>query len=246
MKKKGELTTQQIVTLIIILISFVVLLIFLFLLNPAETDAKQICHNSVVLSTKGAGLVGGLDCKTSYLCVSGGSTCNDFASAATMKIDSSKKEEVFKALADEMSNCWWMFGEGKTDYTSGRIYSSKSCAICSIAKFDEKVQKAFPTISYSEFYNYLRATPKTNSQSYLQYLYSTNSLASFDQFYIKNYLAKKIDTSKEYFILTGRSKGVLWTLFGASGNNPVPATMLEKTKENYDAVGCDEFITKAS
>ena len=70
--RKGELTTQQIIMIIIIVISFVVLLYFLFRLNPAETSSKQICYNSVALISKGKGLIGSLDCKTNYLCISGG------------------------------------------------------------------------------------------------------------------------------------------------------------------------------
>ncbi|MEX2017252.1 MAG: hypothetical protein WD876_02165, partial [Candidatus Pacearchaeota archaeon] len=56
--KKGELTTQQIVTILIVIASFIILLYFLFRINPAETNQKQICYNSVLLSSKGEGLVG--------------------------------------------------------------------------------------------------------------------------------------------------------------------------------------------
>ena len=59
--KRGELTTQQIIMITIIIISFVVLLYFLFRLNPGETSSKQVCYNSVVLADKGEGLVGSLD-----------------------------------------------------------------------------------------------------------------------------------------------------------------------------------------
>ena len=47
--KKGEMTTQQIVLLIILIASFAVILGFLFKLNFGAESEKDICHNSVVL-----------------------------------------------------------------------------------------------------------------------------------------------------------------------------------------------------
>ena len=46
---RAELTTQQIVGLIILIISFVIILYFIFALNLGETTDKEICHNSVAL-----------------------------------------------------------------------------------------------------------------------------------------------------------------------------------------------------
>jgi len=46
--KKAELTTQQIVTIIILIISFAVILFFIFRMNFGEIEKKEICHNSVL------------------------------------------------------------------------------------------------------------------------------------------------------------------------------------------------------
>ena len=89
--KKGELTTQQIVILIVVITSFVIILFLLFRLNLGETSNKEICHNSVVLKSKGKGFIGKLDCKTSYVCISGGGDCEDISPSATIKIDLSKQ-----------------------------------------------------------------------------------------------------------------------------------------------------------
>ena len=233
--KRGELTTQQIIMITIIIISFVVLLYFLFRLNPGETSSKQVCYNSVVLADKGEGLVGSLDCKTNYLAVS-----------------AVEKNETLKAIADEMADCWWMFGQGKIDYVKAGVSDKVSCAICSIVSFDKKTNEKMGSVSYTELYDYLRTNQKTTSESYLKYIYSVNSLEPFKEFPIENYLSNNIDTSKEYFILTGIAKegwlisSSIFTLHLFSlGNIPYPLVMLEKTPENYDAVGCDEFITKA-
>ncbi len=245
--RKGELTTQQIVTIIIIIASFVILLYFLFRINPAETSSKQICYNSVVLMDKGSGLVGSLDCKTNYLCLSGGGSCADFSPTVTASVDPSKKEGVLKTIADEMSDCWWMFGEGKINYGTVEGTTIKY-ALCSIMEFDKKVQEKTPEISYSELYEYMKTHQSSHatSQSYLQYLYGVNDVSALivqSQFYI--IIAKdKIDTKQKYSIITGIDDN-----FGV-GNVILPDEYLKvyiiPTAETSSKIVAGEFITKAA
>ena len=143
-------------------------------------------------------------------------------------------------LANEMSSCWSEFGEGKINYASGGVFANKACAVCSIVNFDNSLKGA--SISYQEFYTYLQTAKKDSSQTYLQYLYSTGTPSTLSNFVIPNYLSGNINTSNEYFILTGISKSVVWGWFG---NNQIPVVILEKTSDNYNAVGCDEFLTKS-
>ncbi len=218
MLKKGELTTQQIVILVIALVSFSVLIYFLVILNPGEVTNKQLCHNSVALIDKGKGIVGNLDCRTEYVCLSGGDSCEQFLPTSEIKIDSSSKEQVFKELANEMQDCWWMFGEGKIDYTSLEYWEEIKenfaqedyvCAICSRIKFDKTIQKDLPSLSYSEFYGYLATNESgEKGQTYLRYLYGINSLSSLSvisQGQLKDFdfNKEKIDTTKDYLIITG-------------------------------------------
>ena len=116
----------------------------------------------------------------------------------------------------------------------------------------KKTNEKIGAISYSELYDYLRTNQKTASTSYLQYIYSVNSLDVFKEFPISNYLSKSIDTTKEYFILTGMAKEgwlISSSIFSLNpfslGNTPYPVVILEKTTENYNAVGCEDFVTKA-
>ena len=60
--KKAELTTAQIVALSVLLVGFAVILIFMLYANFTETSDEQICHNSVVLSERGGGFIGKLNC----------------------------------------------------------------------------------------------------------------------------------------------------------------------------------------
>lgn len=245
--KHGELTTKQLVMIIVLIVSFIIVLFLLFRLNLGETTSKEICHNSVILKEKSGILAGPLDCRTNYLCISGGGGCEEISATSTVKVDPENKNEIMKALADEMSDCWWMFGEGKIDYAGAGTWTKVACSICSIVEFDETLQET--PISYQEFYNYLKTTPKTKTQTYLQYLYATDTLDDFDEgFNPDNYLNNKIEFDKTYFILTGLAEeGVLtprWK-FWQTKATPQPVVILEKTNENYNKIGCDIFLTKA-
>ncbi len=151
LNKKGELTTQQLVVIIILIISFVVILFLLWRLNLGETTNKEICHNSVVMAGKKKGVLSSLDCRTTYVCISGGEPCNEFNPTTTIEInlnDKNAETEILEAIQKEIDDCWWMFGEGKIDYVSG--LSGYYCAICSMIKFDEKIQNKFPTLNFND------------------------------------------------------------------------------------------------
>ena len=138
--KNAEITTQQIVILIILVTSFVIILFFIFKLNLGSESQKDICHNSVVLKGKSIVVSEALDCRTNYLCISGGGKCEGINPTETVKVNPNNKGEIMKAIASEMADCWWMFGEGKLDYLSigdKNALSETSCAICSIVKFDK-------------------------------------------------------------------------------------------------------------
>jgi hypothetical protein len=200
---KGELTTQQIIMLIIVITSFVVILFLLFRLNLGETTNKEICHNSVVLKSTGKGLVGQLDCTTNYLCISGGENCEEINPTTITKVDSNNKEEIMKVIADEMVDCWWMFGEGELNYL-GADFKGYHCAICNIVKFDSSIQEKFSEITYAEFYNYLINTKKDETQAYLEYLYDVFDIDSVKDLNEKiNFDNEKIFTKDKYIIGTG-------------------------------------------
>ena len=232
--KAGELTTQQLVTIIILIVSFAVLLILLFKLNLGETTDKEICHNSVLMKSKGKGLIGELDCKTNYICISGGGECKDFNPTTTVKVNPKNKSEIIKEIADEMADCWWMFGECKLDYGNFWDLKGYHCAICSIIKFDNKIQENFPEISYTEFYNYLNK-PKDKTQTYLKYLYGTSSLNELEQKF-----EGPILTSEKYAVFTGMNPG--------AGKDPCIMSQIIKSENigDKEKSGCDVFdITKA-
>ena len=121
--KRGELTTQQIVVLIILITSFIVLMFFLFRLNFQETTNKEICRNSVVLKGKSVlpADMTPLKCNTNYVCITKDGSCEGLT-YYSYKIDVENKDEMYSALAEEMADCWWMFGEGEINYVGKRSF----------------------------------------------------------------------------------------------------------------------------
>jgi len=244
--KRGELTTKQLVTIIVLVVSFIVILFLLFRLNLGETSNKEICHNSVVLKGRAGAVAGPLNCRTNYLCISGGGNCEEITPTATVNVDSRNKEEIMEALAKEMAECWWMFGEGEVNYADrGPSFNDVACSICSIVEFDENIKGEIGLIEYREFYDYLRTTSKSKTQTYLQYLYDVSSLECIDEGLnqtFDNYLDKTINPENNYVLLTGMSKGVFFTRLLSKH---VPVMIIERDAEDYDKVGCDIFLTKS-
>jgi len=140
MEKKG-MGTGVAVTAILLLITAAVLLSWVFrgsVLTPSNADA---CHYSVAAHSAVKGAAGEINCRTDYVCISGGTRCANMNPTVTIKVDPTNDTQILKAIADQMAICWWEFGEGKLDYV-GAFSAGKYCGVCSIVGFDNKVQAA--------------------------------------------------------------------------------------------------------
>ncbi len=268
--EKGELTTQQIVMIIILIVSFIIILFFIFRLDLGHETDKEICRNSVAMKDQSKLISGPLDCKTNYVCISGGGKCEGITTTITKDIDLNKpdaKEQIEKAIADEMADCWWMFGEGKADYVGFSIKDSTfggvACSLCSMISFDKKIQGDEKlNFDYKKFYDYLQSTEKETGKSYLYYLYGSQKVEDVEKI-ISVDSQEPIDFTKQYAVLTGIGKtGALKTsanwfaknFFDAASGfylitpkfpdiGKIPVTLKEKSKIND--LKCDDFLTKA-
>jgi len=244
--KKADVTTGQLVIIIILIMSFIVIVFFLVRLGLGRESDKQICHESVVLKSTTKGFVGYLDCKTNYLCISGGGKCEGINPTTTVKVNPNNKEEIMKAIADEMADCWWMFGEGKLNYLGigeKGVWGKNSCAICSIVRFDEKILSKGYKISYREALEYLENINK-GDMTYFTYLYDS---ANVDEF-IRRGGTFNIDLDNnyildddEYVIVTGIKSSAMWGL--AKKDVFIFPSYLKSNQ--ISKLECDEFITKA-
>ncbi len=200
--KKGELTTQQIILLIILIASFIVILFLLFRLNLGKETDSELCHNSVVL--RGSSVVPAdatpLKCSRAYVCLSEDGNCDNLKNMDVIKVKT--KEEVYQNLAEQMANCWWMFGEGKVNYVGTDFKSNLYCSICSQVYLDSSLNNINGIdnkIDQKDFFTYLQDTKTPNGESsYLNYLEGVNSVnvmenslsqngGSFGSYDLKNY-----------------------------------------------------------
>jgi hypothetical protein len=214
--KKGEITTEQIVLLIILLVSFIIILFLLFRLNLGKESASDVCHNSVVM--RGNSVIPAnavpLKCSRTYICLSGDGTCEGMTKPEIKTVKT--KDDVYSALAEEMANCWWMFGEGKVDYIGKDFFIKDNyCSICSQIGFDDSLKQIDGignSINEDEFYNYLAVTPAPDKgMNYAQYLFGTNDIQSLKNQKLTDANGKEItaetfgtiDLNKKYFVIMG-------------------------------------------
>lgn len=206
MYKKGELTTQQIVILIILIASFAVILFFLLRLNLGHQTSQQICHNSVI--TRGSSVVSAdafpLKCQRQYVCLSADGTCEKMTKPDVIKVKT--KDDVYKALADQMAECWWMFGEGKVNYVGSDTIPKLYCSICAQIAFDDSVNKDIfgnrGSFDKKKFFDYMNNHKYSTNENYLQYL---NLQKNYNHF-SGNYGA--VDLSKQQYSLVGITSDV--------------------------------------
>jgi hypothetical protein len=213
--RKGEMTTEQIVLLIILIASFVVILFFIFQLNLGKTTDQETCHNSVV--ERGSGVLPKnsipLTCTTQYICISKDGSCEKVTSPQVEKVTT--KEDVYTVLANQMADCWWMFGEGKLNYVGDDYLPNLYCSICDQISFDNSVN-FFPNgeIDKKEFYDYLSKTNASGKDvSYLDYLTGIKDSNAIAQ----SITLGKIDTSKQHYIVMGEFSKVGVVTWIASG-----------------------------
>ncbi|MDP3965981.1 MAG: hypothetical protein Q8Q04_00435 [archaeon] len=213
--KKGELTTQQIVILIILIVSFALILFFIFRLNLGRETDEEICHNSVV--ARGSSIIPTealpLKCQRQYVCLSADGSCEQMTKPTIIEVKT--EEEVYKALAEDMSNCWWMFGEGKVNYVGSDFVPENYCSICSQIAFDDSVNEEIfensGNFDKKEFYSYLAEAERSDGETYLSYL----NLNGF-----QNYPSEfgAVDLTKQHYSLMGISSDVsTWGWIGVVG-----------------------------
>lgn len=211
--KRGEITTQHIVILIVVIASFAIILFFLMRLGLGEMTEKEICHNSVV--ARGSSVLPGesipLNCHREYVCITEDGTCENMTKPRKEKVDN--KEEVYGVLAEEMADCWWMFGEGGVNYVGSDYFSGMYCSICNQVAFDNSLQEEIfetETIDKEDFYNYLANENVSGMDlTYSEYLYGTKDITAIKSLLDEqNSVFGNINLDKQQYIMMGISSDV--------------------------------------
>lgn len=166
MDKRGDLTSKQLVGLIILIVGFAIVLLFFWQINWTETASREACHQSVILKATAPqstitkfildlkGLIQ-LKCKTKKICITDSSNffvkadCEEFAGEKYDTIRVSKDpekqdEEINMIIAREMAECWGMMGEGKLNIFPKELTGksmTKKCIICTRIAFDKDLKE---------------------------------------------------------------------------------------------------------
>ena len=211
MIKKGELTTQQIVILVIAITSFIILVYLFTQFNFGENTQAELCRNSVLM--KGGSIVPDsttpLNCKRKYLCITEDGSCEGLTDPVVEEVKN--VEEVYDVLANEMADCWWMFGEGKIDYVGKDSTKNNYCSICSQVLFDDSLtnlEDVDGTISKDKLYDYLSQKEFSDGErTYAEYLFGTTDLNQLRTLAYEEYGAGdsfgKIKLGEQYFVVMG-------------------------------------------
>ena len=153
--KKADITSEQLVKVILTLIGFGILVLFIYFIYTQLTWTgmvdREVCHESVIYRGTLPGFGGTkefvpLKCKTQKICITVGSgKCSEFeGSTGILKVKVKNKEEVEQFISREIIDCWKTMGEGKISifsqwfaetYGVGSVYPT--CVICSRIAFDK-------------------------------------------------------------------------------------------------------------
>ena len=126
--------------------------------------------------------------------------------------------ETYKEIADEISDCWWMFGEGKVNYAGEDLLEKNYCSICFQMVFDDSLSKIEEfkdgKIDKRNLQEYLSKTKIPSKKiTYMEYLYGANlNLTPSANF-------GSITLGKQYFTLIGiksKTSQALWTAGGGA------------------------------
>ncbi|MCH7567871.1 MAG: hypothetical protein IIA87_00445 [Nanoarchaeota archaeon] len=184
--KKGELTSTQIIGIVLAIAGFIVVLIFLAIIfkDKGETN-RELCLLSVITRATAPDVLQykiPLKCTTDKICMTSklfGGKCKQFAgeeNVRVVKLKGNVKEKariIERESANAMFDCWSMMGEGKVDLFHNLpekfIGSSgePTCVICSrVAVSDDVDELILKEVDLGE---YLRKNQVPGSSlTYLQ------------------------------------------------------------------------------
>ena len=152
--KLGEITTSQIVMIILLVVGFAIIIFFIIQLAWSGQVNEQVCHESVVLRGTLPSVTQGyipLKCMTDKVCITSSTfgSCSAFegvkgVTKVRISSDNEKaRKDIERTITQEIYNCWTMMGEGKLSlfsqalaqtYGIGTVYPT--CMLCSRIAFD--------------------------------------------------------------------------------------------------------------
>ncbi len=196
MKKKG--VSGALDKLIFFVLGLVIVVVILLVIKVWYDDVsghtpKEVCRQSVdaaaLSNIGGVDLSAEVNCPTQY-----------------KEIKTNDENTIKRELANQMSDCWWQFGEGKKELFSAA--SKTYCVVCSVTSFENKDKKV------RGFSKYLIETNAPGKKiKYIDYFngYETSKaeeiVGGIDPETLAGLENEELDTSKSYATLFVYAKG---------------------------------------
>tara|TARA_Y100000310_G_scaffold138173_1_gene137067 strand:- start:2389 stop:3360 length:972 start_codon:yes stop_codon:yes gene_type:complete len=182
MKNKKAMTMKFIITMVILILSFGVILLFYFLYPWGDRIDEDACHQSIILRSTfnykffeiGKETIP-LKCQTKKICLTvSGEDCKDFEQVLTpiVKIKVKNEEDIKSEIADALYDCNSLFGEGKLNFMPSPDWGEERyCLICARIAFDDKAKEEIKQIKVIELFEFMSKKADSQKRSYLEYVY---------------------------------------------------------------------------
>ncbi|MEK6871933.1 MAG: hypothetical protein AABX16_03455 [Nanoarchaeota archaeon] len=218
--------TTTLVATIVVIISFGVILAFLYFFSFPTVIDTEACRQSIIYrASVKFGLVDSasvvpLQCQTEKICFSMSGDCilsnskdNPVRIVKLSTEAASAKATILNTLAESMRACHYMLGEGQLDFMPRKLETVNYGLICTRFAFDEKAKQTIESISYSELYSTLEKKKLQNGKSYLEYLYpgftnSRDSVLLFTHLQQQGKIEKNVDP-KNFGIPLSEERGYI-------------------------------------
>lgn len=151
--KKADMTSTQIVTIILLIAGFAIVLFLLWRFNFSGQINRTACHQSVIIRATLPDIVKdmpSLKCYTRKVCITdklfGKGDCQEFSGGSfdTIRVLGTTEQirtKINVFLAREMADCWSMMGEGKVQVFARESLESNKCSLCSRIAFDASLKQ---------------------------------------------------------------------------------------------------------
>jgi hypothetical protein len=180
--KRGELTSKQLITIIILIVSFTVIIIFFVALNLKGKVDKEACKNSIAMRSlystvgfKGINLGGlvKLKCETKKVCITTGKGCPEAGREVVVKkvLKNNLEENVMNEIAELHIDSWNMVFEGTKKFPGDH-----DLVIFYLVYFDDEIQDMLGILDAGEYYfGRLARLNISEDKTYFYYLFGYDS-----------------------------------------------------------------------
>jgi hypothetical protein len=224
--KKADITSKQIVTIILLALAFLILLVFWASINWSGEINRDACHTSVVLrasATLDSKITTfrnaiPLKCQTDRICLNSGvlsKGCDNLVGTGIKDFKVKTKDDVLNYITDQMYDWYLTLGEEKLNYLAQDFTEKKYCLVNSIIALDDKSKETLKNsggITYEDLFKYMDQRKTDRGTSYLQEIYK---LSSFDKIKELDSMKNSIDFSDRVAIVTVFPQKGKLTLFSS-------------------------------